>query len=296
MKSTRAFAAGLLALLPGISMFAQNTIDFIPVNKIQVQIQTGTSTWLPDPTNPYSFETNIGGSYTSDGSFPAGTNEIKSIPGSPLVHIGLTAPDSNNSEWRYKQNFGSQSALNSAFADGTYIITVGGNDITLNLNGGLYPDVPVATVSAGTWLGGGSNILQLTPGEASSGLTITSSAFGATNFSSGNSRIGIDVGGSDYNSPQTESFPTLNTDTLTLNISGGSLTAGNTYYASVEFNRIVDNVDLSATFGGTAQGVAVYSSSTNFQIQVIPEPSTYAAIAGAIALAGVMLHRRRRLA
>jgi hypothetical protein len=75
--------------------------------------------------------------------------------------------------------------------------------------------------------------------------------------------------------------------------------------------------DISATGANWGMGsndvfnIAIVGTSTNFvitagdsmyldnfstNVSAVPEPSTYAAIFGSVALAGVMLHRRRRLA
>ncbi len=66
------------------------------------------------------------------------------------------------------------------------------------------------------------------------------------------------------------------------------LTAGN-YTVEIEFNA-VNELNIGDF---PAPAVALFTSRTQFSLQVIPEPSTYAAIFGAVALAGVMLHRRR---
>jgi hypothetical protein len=78
-----------------------------------------------------------------------------------------------------------------------------------------------------------------------------------------------------------------------LNVPGGALGAG-AHYLSMDFNRLLaqDN-----SVGGYVALIG-YNANTNLTIQVeaIPEPSTYAAIYGALALAGVMLLRHRRAA
>lgn len=69
--------------------------------------------------------------------------------------------------------------------------------------------------------------------------------------------------------------------------------AGNTYKVGLEFNYfLAAPVDFEA---GTFKAVVINTMTTEFLIQVIPEPSTYAIILGAMALAGVGIHRRRRM-
>jgi hypothetical protein len=51
------------------------------------------------------------------------------------------------------------------------------------------------------------------------------------------------------------------------------------------------------TFAGGLAGVDEYSSFIGtYEISVVPEPSTYAAIAGGLGLAAAVIHRRRQRA
>jgi hypothetical protein len=79
-------------------------------------------------------------------------------------------------------------------------------------------------------------------------------------------------------------------------INAGTLTAGQTYSFELVFVNSVYNDISTITSPGADVGLAGYVTIVNFDIQAIPEPSTYAAIFGALTLAGVMIHRRRRLA
>ena len=74
-------------------------------------------------------------------------------------------------------------------------------------------------------------------------------------------------------------------------ITAGTLTAGQTYSASLQFNN--NFINYNNPFAG-ANGSVGYTVINDFQIQAVPEPSTYAAILGAIALAGVIIRRQRR--
>ena len=74
-------------------------------------------------------------------------------------------------------------------------------------------------------------------------------------------------------------------------ISAGTLTAGVTYGVSLRFNH--NFIDYGVAISG-ANGNSGFTTENFFQIQAIPEPPTYAAILlGAVALAGVMIRRRR---
>lgn len=72
------------------------------------------------------------------------------------------------------------------------------------------------------------------------------------------------------------------------------LTAGQTYYASLQFNN--NNIDYAVpNLGNGNVGYSVINEFEMLAVGAIPEPSTYAAIFGGLALAGAMIHRRRRV-
>ncbi len=69
--------------------------------------------------------------------------------------------------------------------------------------------------------------------------------------------------------------------------------SGTTYQVELEFDNLVDGPNaLSGQLAG-GQSVAVYTTRTEFNLLVIPEPSTYAALAGAAALTLAAVRRRR---
>lgn len=275
---TRTLVVVLVSAILPCGLVAQ-AVDFVGVVKIREYNQTGAATTV-EPSNPWSFEGFIDGTGLT-GSFPSGPNTLTPSGGS----AGNFIYDSGDSNWVYSGNssFSSQAALDTAFANGTYNLTVGGISFSLGLTGDLYPNMPLATVSAGTWTGG---LLQLTAAQALAGFSITSNTF--TSWQTGGmSRVGIWGDGPSYSQD-------ANTDAaafLTMNVAGGALTVGNTYSFTVEFIRLTE---MSTALGTNALGVAGYVTNTTFSVQVIPEPSTYAVIFGALALAGVMIHRRRR--
>jgi len=115
-------------------------------------------------------------------------------------------------------------------------------------------------------LGGSGNLLGLTP------ATFTSTAPGI-----GNPALGRAFG---------EVSPSAFTADLTISesLSGLSIAPGDSFSFSFTYNR--------GAGSGSAQGIAI----DNFSMTAVPEPSTYAAIFGLAAFAGVLLHRRRRAA
>jgi hypothetical protein len=175
--------------------------------------------------------------------------------------------------------YATSGALNTAFADGDYsmqINTSGGlQNITLfSLTGSVYPNVP--EITGATWSGG-----KLFISDPTQAYTLNFTAFSGMG---GGDKImlGID-----------DVFDTSSTSSVTsFIIPANSFTFGQTTSGELNFAKVIDT---DTSIAG-ATGFTAYVSILSFQIQVIPEPSTYAAIFGGLALAGVMIHRRRRAA
>ncbi len=216
------------------------------------------------------------------------------------------AQDGN--EWQAPTSgnvFSSMANLNSAFGPGTYTISVSGfSDSSLTMtdlvgsatNDGL-PNMPfvIATQNSNpvTWSGGKMLV------DPTLELTIATTTF-TTNYTAGMGRVGIGVFGSipdqeASNETSPGSF-IFSGNTAQLVIAANTFTSGQTYSGDMEFNSVqAAPTDLSGIYGGSAKGVVIYTAFLSFQVQAIPEPSTYAAIFGVLALAGVVIHRRRKL-
>lgn len=180
----------------------------------------------------------------------------------------------------YENAFGhpTSGSLNTAFADGDYsmqINTSGGlQNITLfSLTGSVYPNVP--EITGATWSGG-----KLFIADPTQAYTLNFTTFSGMG---GNDKIILGIDGV---------FDTESTSSVTsFIIPANSFTFGQSTSGELNFAKVID-VDTSIV---GATGFTAYVSIVSFQIQVIPEPSTYATIFGALALAGVMIHQRRRL-
>lgn len=213
--------------------------------------------------------------------------------------IALTPSGSN---WRKSYYYPDGASLTSAYPNGTYSVFVDGNQFELTLSGDIQPATPSVTITGGsyTWAGSGVATLYVTPGT---NLTFTSNAFSnwETNGAQFNHIGGFLLNGGTEVS-QAESFSdnadavfgtgTNNPNYVTFSY---EFNTGN-YLLELEFNSIVSVDTLSPVVGADGVGIAIYTSRTTFNIQVIPEFATYAEIFGAVALVGAMVHRRRRLA
>lgn len=264
----------LVSMVVATSLPAQ---IYVSVNKGIHYTQTGASTVTPNNPTPYSVNADISGTGLST-LIPTGPNQVTP---STAVTYGLTY-DSGKQGWNYNSGGMSLSLLDTTFPNGGWTLEAGGNTWNLSLTGDLYPNYPVATFSAGTWSGG---VLNLTAAEAAAGFTVSTNVF-TTNYVSGSSYIGVFL-----ENLSAENFPTFTASSVTLNVPGGSLAAG-THNLSMDFQSILA---MDSSVGGYV-ALTGYNANTNLTIQVeaIPEPSAYAAIAGVLALAGVLIRRRCR--
>ena len=265
MKTMRMFLALFVSLAFFAGLSAQTITGFgvIKTNGV-TQTVNGTSTLSGTEFSAYVFGTGLSGTYSV--TPPAG--------GSVTTAQNLTLNSSTDA--KLSVSFADVSTMNAAYGPGVYHMEVpnGGSPQSWDLQsltGDLYPNAPLVT---GTWSGG---LLQIDPTQ---NYTLTFAAFGGFNTNDSIS-MQIDGIGTNYFS---------NVSVTTFLITAGTLTAGQTYDVSLRFNN--NFIDMNA-IGVGGNGDASFTTENMFQIQAIPEPSTYAAILGAVALAGVMIRRRR---
>jgi len=278
---------------------ATGTVSFIVLSKEHDFIQTGPSTVADDPSHPFRLGVDVSGTNESAG-FPSSPNQIASTPAGSGISgpLALVAPDSFNNQWQFKSSsFSDAASLNAAFAAGTYSLQIGGQSFGLNIpvgnsgNNFLFPDTPTVTATNATWLPDGTLFYD----ERNGPLTLTSNTF-ATNAGT-TVHLGINVdpsngqpGGFADFSPQAFGSGSSSISQTFLNPS--EFVDGTTYQVQLEFDNIVDGPYAlgGALTGG--QDVATYTTRTTFNMEVIPEPSTYAAIAGILSLSLAVWRRR----
>ncbi len=148
--------------------------------------QTGATSYEDDPTQGQG----ASGTATSPGAFAFGAlfnaSGSVTIPGGMVVT--LTANSDGGNYGVPSNGYSTQAALDTAFPNGSYTLTTGGKSYVENLTGNLYPNVPLVTVSQGTWNSNGTLVID--PTQA---LTITINF--TTNFVSGQSLLELDVSG-----------------------------------------------------------------------------------------------------
>ena len=290
MKAMRAMVVSAGALIAAASGWAQ-TVQFYIIDKQADYVQTSSSA---PSLSYYRLAAEINGSNLS-----GMTNHSVSTPGPGTVTM---AYDPMDGKWFDHQDFATKALLDAAFPNGTYTYTAvsTASNVPLKVDatpsGDLYPTaVPqITSVDNGATWSGGSLIMQTT-----GTTTITLNSF-AQYSSALNGQVGGHIGVSFYQTSGTGSFVTLQQEAITFQsqsafntfmVSG--LTAGNHYQFEIEYN-VITAADATSLAGAT--GVGLFTNRLHIDVIAVPEPSTYAAIFGAVALVGVMLHRRRRVA
>ena len=272
-------SAIVLATFATLPLSAQS-VDFLLVSKQVRFTQTDASTTALD-ANAWSFRAHVEGGEGSDLSgISAPTISLPGGSGSTTF-----AYDPGDDGWVVEDAYASQALLDAAYANGNYSLTVHGQTVgPISLAGDSYPVAPLAAVSGGGDLGFSAGVLLWNP---SAPLTRTLSGTGVDH-------MGIYVDGFNYN----DGVEGFGLPSLSFTVPAFSLVSGSTYFVELSFDDIVGGTEPFA-FSGTgdmseAQYAGVYTSMTKFTIQVIPEPSSFATLAGALGLASAALSRRRR--
>lgn len=291
-RQARLVFIAAFAAIATITPCVAQTIDFLFITKQVNYTQTSASTPSSPDSSAYQFYASIDGTGLN-GSNPTPPNTV-TTPGGTVSSVTLAL---SGSTWQTSDysGYADPAALNAAFADGTYVFSInnGANTVNLSLASDLYPNAPGATISTNTGLGFAwvGSALQVNPTLFST-LTVTTNAF-TTNFDSGGlNHIGIS-GNNFSGSVSGESFSDVD-GVFALNISSASFLAGNTYSIDIEFNNLITYLTDTPLAGITS--TSGFTAQTSFSVQAVPEPSTYAAILGALALTGSMIYRRRRAA
>ncbi|MDF3057832.1 MAG: motif protein [Rariglobus sp.] len=292
-KSNAVFSVRFGALLGwvGVMMSASVSgqtadVDLVVMEKFSDHRQTDASTTVPH-SSPYGFAVIVEGSNLAPLGFTAPT--FISAAGSGTAG-GTLIYDEDEGQWSEEISFSSQTDLNTAFADGTYTVSVGGTTVELVQSGDLYPNTPmVATFSQGFWSGG---VYYFDPTQD---LTITTNAFTAyDSYIDGMINIFVNANAGPGYDQDAQAFHDQagGANTLSLTIDAFELVGGQTLELELGFSSIVDD-DADLLLPG-ALIVSVYSTFTFVQLQAIPEPSTYAMLVGGAGLAVAVWVRRRR--
>lgn len=294
----------MLAMLAGASANAQVIADVIFLEKLTRYEQTsGTAPVLNTgyDDGAYRFDVSILNFNDDDVSgitppvvsLAAGSTAPDTIP---TAHNGGTLIyNSGGGDWRYgaPDGFGwnatSTATLDTLFADGAHSINLQGSTYSLDNSGHIYPGVvPTVTMTGGFWSGGKYVI------DVNQALTIATTVF--SDYSTAGIGGFVNLNVDDVNSIvhlsriAPSGFITNElTNSATMTIAAGTLVAGQDYYGFANFSTFVDQ----DTQNPLVFSAALWGNETNFTLQAIPEPSTYALMGTGLAIMA-LLHRRRR--
>lgn len=285
------------ALAIGLSSgLAAQTLQYVIVQKQQNYFQDSNSTVQLQTTNPFQFQVNVTGSGLTSGN-PTGSFIP---PGGSSTNLSF---DSNNGSLRYKTSYSDQASMDTAFANGTYSVTVDSTTGSMDLTGDKYPTAPQVSLTGALNSITSNGTLAVNVNDSS--ITLATSTYSDFQTYINNSTLPSGVVGFYFEfaingqglsfEDKSISFSGTQFANDSYNLNPASLTVGQTYDVNVTFAAIVGQ-DTSSYSGltGSPTGVAIYSTQTSFQIQAVPEPRLYALFAGMLALAVVACGRWRR--
>ncbi len=186
-----------------------------------------------------------------------------------------------------------------SFTGNVYTATSSNANITAGAFGGsgttsLTNGTPVYSAGSGSYAISMSGFTGTAPGTSYFSVTLTP-----------NSGYQLDIASLSFGSRSTSTGPTAfairsSADNYAANLASGSLTNDGSWYSSGSISITLSAVTTATTlriYGSGASSAAgtlrLDDISFAGSVTPIPEPSTYAAIFGTLALVGVALHRRR---
>jgi hypothetical protein len=252
-------ATAILAIAP-LTRAAGGSIFL--AEKIQNNLQTSASTATADPNSLFvaGFQSPVAATFT-----PPGASAV-----TPVLNTG-------NSDYEIYQEFATQTALNTAFPNGSY--QVSGTSIpttNFSFTGDLYPSV-VPSITGGTWLPGG--ILVLNP-AVSNTININTFSTYATAGVAGEMQLSVnsDLAPSSLNNVGTQvatqavfGLTASATPFTSYTIPASTLTSGGIYDIKLQFNTLSS---LDTTSFPSSGLISIYGSHT--VAYVIAQPGTAA--------------------
>jgi hypothetical protein len=245
------------------------TVETIIAAKGKWFVQSGAgsvapSTLGPGTNAPFEYWCTVGGiGMETLSPAPSVTGPFASIINNGVMGLNPWTQE----EWQYgPPDFATfantLAALNAAYPNGTYTVTVQGVQVPLALTGNLYPSsAPVMTVSGGTWAADGH--YEIYPDAA---LSVTTSAFGAYG-SHVLDVIGLEVYGTDTFFEQ-YNFSTDNpVNFATISLPPGTLLPGD---YNIDAGFIACSQASSVPGLPDALAVAFYESGTRIRLRVLP--------------------------
>ena len=231
-----------------------NNDNYITLQKVLQFDQTSGSGPFADPISPFAF--NVASPVAMSFTPPGGSSTALTL-----------SSGSNNDKYKFGQGFGTQSAMDAAYPNGSYTFAVSGSsNFSLSLTGNLYPNTP--QVTGGTWNSSGQLVIDSTQNN-----TLNFNTFSTYGTSGVLSHMQIQImsfDSSTVNLTQSYLTPTNASAFTSYSIPAGTLTPGSVFYCQLEFD-IVPSDNATAVSGDTV--VTLYSMQTSFILVTSGTPS-----------------------
>ena len=247
-------SAGFVAAVSPQSLLASSGSYYV-VSKASYYEQNSTSAPALNVSVPYSFLAEIENLPTQ----PVSASSYISLPSGASGSIGLT---SFSAGYRYTAGYANQSALDAAFPNGTYTFHIntssGGYVVPLALSPVSYP-VNIPKISNSGWASGD---LVVDPTQ--------SYTFTWNGFSGFHLNFGIQGNGTGTFNGAAYSVANPVTGNASYTLAANTLTAGQTYQATLEFDTATAVNTTSVTTGANhttaSSGIAAFGDQTSFTI------------------------------
>jgi hypothetical protein len=278
---TRCLLARVFLLGTGLTSLAlpafSQSVSFFYVSKARNFVQTtnaDAATLISG--NPFTFEAAVEGTDLSAITAPTITT-----PSSTNFPAGFTDSMVNPTDWSYGADYPTLPGMNNVVGFGDFTITALGQGVTVSMPANPFPN------------GASGGVIGLSAGSISGGILSWDVSQPLTlSFTGAFDVLTLEVFGPGYSA----SDGGLGAASASVTIPAFSLTSGSNYTTNLYLTDIYGGSSLSTVVGGAMNGAlygGLFQTNTTFTISAIPEPSTYAAIAGLGAL-GLAWWRRRR--
>ena len=275
-----------------------SAVQYILVGRQASYLQTGPSSLVADPNQPFVFSARVEG-FNMSNSAPI-TSAAVTVPNQSSMAMSF---NSQEKRWDFEDyEFSSMTELNSFYPVGDYVVTLHGTPngfTTINVASfnSTQLQIPQVSLTGGTWMNGIYMItdmasLSVTFNSIYSGTIGSTQAFHYEASIGGgpNMQIGGNPSGFANNDPTGEGTPLAGSVPPVWNV--GTLPMG-IYSLQVGYD---DVQNPGGHFNFSVFGASLLTYRTTVMIEVVPEPSTYASLALGLGLIGLAGWRRSRRA